>query len=154
MSIEETQELAATIGQHIFFRGLTQEHLQLLASCAEYQSFESNQHLGHQGEKTEYFYLVLRGRIVLETSGVSVQAVDPDEILGWSWFVPPYNWRFDARALEKSRTIALEAKSLRDLCDTHPNMGYELLRRLVQVTAQRLETTRQQLVDNTRRADV
>jgi len=154
MSAEETQELAATIGQHIFFKGLTEDHLHRLASCAEYQHFESNEHLGQQGERTEYFHLVLHGRIVLETSGVAVQAVDPDEILGWSWFVPPYSWRFDARALEASRTVALEAKKLRDLCDNHPDLGYELLRRLVQVTAQRLETTRQQLVDNTRRADV
>ncbi len=153
MSAQDKQELAATIGEHHFFKGLSKEQLELLASCASYQHFEDNQYLGRQGERTQYFYLVLRGRIVLEASGVAVQDVEPDEILGWSWLVPPYNWRFDARAAEASRTISLEAKSLRDLCDAHPEMGYELLRRLVQVTAQRLETTRQQLVDNTRRAD-
>ncbi len=154
MSAEDKQILAETIGEHLFLKGLAQEHLQLLASCATYQHFETNQYVGRQGERMEYFYLVLRGRIVLEASGVAVQAVEPDEILGWSWLVPPYNWRFDARALETSRAIALAAKRLRDLCDAHPDMGYELLRRLVQVTAQRLETTRQQLVANTRRADV
>lgn len=154
MSADDRKDLAETIGEHHFFKGVMQAHLELLASCASYQNFADNQYLGRQGERTEYFYLVLRGRIVLEASGVAVQAVEPDEILGWSWLVPPYSWRFDARALESSRTIALDAKSLRDLCDAHPDMGYELLRRLVQVTAQRLETTRQQLVDNTRRADV
>lgn len=154
MDSDSVQRYADAIGEHPFFRGMETAHLRLLASCAEDRVYAGDAYLGRQGERAEYFFLIFHGRVALETGGVAVQAVDPDEILGWSWMVPPYCWRFDARAVEDTRTVALEAQALRALCDAHPGMGYELLRRLVQITTQRLEATRQQLVDNARRAGV
>ncbi len=154
MNSDRVQQFTNAIGEHHFFRGMDKAHLHLLASCAEDKVYAGDAYLGRQGERAEHFFLIFHGRVALETGGIPVQAVDPDEILGWSWMVPPYRWRFDARAVEDTRTVALEAEALRALCDAHPDMGYELLRRLVQITTQRLEATRQQLVDNTRRARV
>jgi hypothetical protein len=69
------------------------------------------------------------------------------EILGWSWLIPPYNWHFDARAVELTRAIALDGKCLRNKCEQDHDLGYELLKRFAHIMEQRLQATRLQLLD-------
>ena len=73
--------------------------------------------------------------------------VDAGEILGWSWLLPPYQWKFNARAMESIRAIALDGKCLRTKCEENHDLGYELLKRFAQVIEKRLEATRLQLLD-------
>jgi CRP-like cAMP-binding protein len=81
-----------------------------------------------------------RGPIIVETLGEG-------DILGWSWLIPPYNWHFDARAVELTRAIALDGKCLRTKCEADHDLGYELLKRFTNIMEQRLEATRLQLLD-------
>jgi CRP/FNR family transcriptional regulator, cyclic AMP receptor protein len=67
--------------------------------------------------------------------------------LGWSWLIPPYKWRFDARAIETTRALALDGKCLRGKCDEDPRLGYELLKRIAAIIAERLHATRLQMLD-------
>jgi hypothetical protein len=67
--------------------------------------------------------------------------------LGWSWLIPPYKWRFDARAIETTRAFALDGKCLRGKCDEDPRLGYELLKRIAATIAERLHATRLQMLD-------
>ena len=69
------------------------------------------------------------------------------EILGWSWLLPPYLWRFHAHAVESTRAIALDGKCLRTKCEQNHDLGYEMLKRFAQIMEQRLEATRLQLLD-------
>jgi hypothetical protein len=68
-------------------------------------------------------------------------------VLGWSWLIPPYFWRFDARVLEMTRAIALDGKCLRAKCEQNHDLGYELLKRFTNMMDQRLQATRLQLLD-------
>ena len=68
-------------------------------------------------------------------------------MLGWSWIIPPYHWHYDARAIEPTSAIALDAKCLRIKCEEDHDLGYELLKRFTNVITQRLEATRLQLLD-------
>jgi CRP/FNR family cyclic AMP-dependent transcriptional regulator len=54
---------------------------------------------------------------------------------------------FDARALELTRAIALDGKCLRQKCDEDHELGYELMKRIVQVAEQRLQAARLQLLN-------
>ena len=67
--------------------------------------------------------------------------------MGWSWLLPPYTWRFCARAVEATRAIALDAKCLRAKCEQNHDLGYELLKRFSQNIYRRLDSTRLQLLD-------
>ena len=73
--------------------------------------------------------------------------VDEGEILGWSWLLPPYQWRCHAHAIETVRAIALDGKCLRTKCEQNHDLGYEILKRFAQIMEQRLEATRLQLLD-------
>jgi CRP-like cAMP-binding protein len=76
-----------------------------------------------------------------------VDTIGEGEILGWSWLLPPYHWKFHARATEAVRAIALDGKCLRTKCEQNHDLGYELLKRFSQIMSRRLDATRLQLLD-------
>jgi hypothetical protein len=61
--------------------------------------------------------------------------------------IPPYNWRFDARAAEMTRAIVFDGKCLRDKCEQDHELGYELLKRVTAGLGERLDATRYQLLE-------
>jgi hypothetical protein len=69
------------------------------------------------------------------------------EIVGASWLVPPYRWRFDARAMELTRAIGINAQCLRDKCEADHNLGYAMMKRFLPVVMQQLDETRLQILD-------
>ena len=69
------------------------------------------------------------------------------EILGASWLVPPFRWTFDARALERTRAIALDAVCVRAKCEQNPELGWDLMKRLAPVLIERMQAARLQMLD-------
>ena len=63
---------------------------------------------------------------------------------GW---LTPYHWRFNARAVEVTRAIALDGKCLRPNAKRIMTSATQLLKRFAQIVDQRLEATRLQLLD-------
>jgi hypothetical protein len=76
-----------------------------------------------------------------------IATLEEGDIMGWSWLVPPYYWRLDARAVQQTHVLALDGKCLRSKCEENHDLGYELLKRFTQVIEQRLHATRMQLLD-------
>ncbi len=114
--------------------------------------FAAGAYLFREGEDANHFYLVRRGRVALEVSApqrkpIVVDTVEEGDILGWSWLVPPYRWRFSARAVDTTIAIALDGTCLRAKCEENHDLGYELLKRFALVMVRRLEHTRLQLLD-------
>jgi len=136
---------------HPFFRDLTPGDVQLLSGCAKNVRFEAGRTIFREGEDADQFYLIRQGKVALEVftpSGPTpIQTISAGDALGWSWLVPPYKWRFDARAIETTLAFALDGKCLRGKCDEDPRLGYELLKRVSAVMAERLHATRLQMLD-------
>ncbi len=146
------ETLERLLAEHPFFQGLDPRHLRLLAGCAANVRFDAGQFLFHEGEEADRFYLIRHGTAAVEIhaperGALVLQTVGPGEVLGWSWLVPPCRCRFDARAAEPTRALALDGRCLRDKCEQDHDLGYELLRRFTPVIAERLEAARLQLVN-------
>jgi len=145
------ETLEPIIAQHPFLQGLEPQYLGLIVGCASNVRFKSGQFLFREGEEANQFYMVREGKVALQISTarqpIIIQTVDKGDVLGWSWLVPPYRWRFDARALELTRAIALDGRCLRRKSEEDHNFGYELLRRFSTIIVERLEATRLQLLD-------
>jgi CRP/FNR family transcriptional regulator, cyclic AMP receptor protein len=144
--------LERTIREHPFFAGLDEGFIQLVVGCAKNVRFEAGQHLFREGEPADQLYLIRHGRVALEVvipgrAPVTFQTVPAGEIVGISWLVAPYRWTYDARALELTRAIAMDAVCLRRKCDEDHDLGYELMKRFVPVVVERLQTTRLQILD-------
>jgi CRP-like cAMP-binding protein len=134
------------------FEGMTNEQLQLIAGCAQNAGFAAGERLFREGEPADTFYLVRKGRVALSTHApargpVLIETLDPGEIVGWSWIVPPYVWHFDARAVDDVRAVAFDGACLRSKCETDHALGYELMRRFGGVMLDRLQHTRLRLLD-------
>ncbi len=146
------ESLERILGEHPFFGGMEEPYLQLFVDCASNVRFSAGEMIFREGDEANTFYLIRHGRVALETSAPErgtaiIQTLDEGEVLGWSWLVAPFRWRFDARAMEPVRAIALDGRCLRGRSEEDHDLGYELMKRCAQVMEQRLQATRLQLLD-------
>jgi len=144
--------LEGVLAKHPFFAGLDPRYLALAVGCASNLRFNAGELIFREGEEANHFYLIREGKVSLEVSApgrgsLTIQTLRGGDILGWSWLIPPYNWRFDARAAETTRAVVLDGKCLRGKCEGDHELGYELLKRVTSVLGQRLDATRFQLLD-------
>jgi len=146
------ETLERILVEHPFFQGMQDEYLKLLAGCASNVRFNAGEFVLREGEEAHQFYLIRHGKVALEVfaperGSITIQTLGEGEVLGWSWLVPPYRWRFDARAIELTRAIALDGKCLREKSEKDCCLGYELLKRFSQVMVEHLQATRFQLLN-------
>ena len=134
------------------FRGLSDEHLDLIAGCALNRVFSAGDALLTENERANTFFAIRHGTVALETyvpqrGAVTVETLHGGDVLGWSWLFPPHRTMFDARALGVVRTVAFDGACLRGKCEADPALGYELMSRFAQVLIDRLQWTRLRLLD-------
>jgi CRP-like cAMP-binding protein len=146
------ESLKPVIQSQPFFRGFSEEMLELIVGCAENVRFARGDYLMREGQQANEFFLIRSGRVMISVHGVqygtlNVQTVEPGEMVGWSWLVPPYRARFDAAAAEETRALRFDGQCLREKCNKEPRLGYELLKRVSTSLADRLESARIQLMD-------
>jgi len=144
--------LERILGEHRLFSGLGQEFIDLAAGCAKNTRFNADEFLFHAEDPADWIYLVRHGRIALELASpghgaIQFETVGEGEIVGLTWLLPPYRWGYDARALDLTRAIALDARCLRDKCEADNRLGYALFKRILPVLVQRLHAMRLQMLD-------
>lgn len=140
------------IKEHRFFKDLSSEHIETIAGCGKNMVFKSGEYLAREGNPADQFYVIRQGKVAIdivtvEKGTVIVQTVQDGEIVGWSWIIEPYYWRFDVRAVETTHAVALDGKCLRGKCEKDHDLGYALLKRFSSVLARRLEVARLQFLD-------
>jgi len=134
------------------FDGMSEDHLALIAGCAQNKTFTDDEYLMREGDPADTFFIIRHGRVAMEIfvpqrGGVTIETIDDGDLLGWSWLVPPFRQHLDARALGNVHTVAFDAACLRGKSDTDPVLGYELMRRFIPVIVERLQATRVRLLD-------
>jgi CRP/FNR family cyclic AMP-dependent transcriptional regulator len=134
------------------FAGMSREYLELIAGCAHHEAFSDGDYLMREGEPANRFFVVRKGRVALETSvpargALTIETLEQNELLGWSWLVNPQRTDFDARAQGKVETISFDGACLRGKIDSDPVLGYEMLKRFAPVIVERLQATRLRLLD-------
>jgi CRP/FNR family transcriptional regulator, cyclic AMP receptor protein len=146
------QTLEGIVSEHPFFKGLEERHIQLIVGCAKNVRFDEGEIVFHEGDPADQFYFIREGLVAVELmipqrGFATLQTVSEGEVLGWSWLLAPYRWRFGARTLQPTRALAFDGKCLRGKCEDDHDLGYELLKRFTNVVTERLEATRLQLLD-------
>ncbi len=134
------------------FQGMSDEALELLSGCASNVRFADGEMLFREGDDAHVFYVIRHGRVALDMfvparGAVTIETVDPGEVIGWSWLFPPYRWHFDAKALGLVRATVFGGACLREKCEQDTAFGYDLMSRFAQVMIERLQWTRLRLLD-------
>ena len=148
----QASSLDHALTEHAFVRDLDEKHVNDLIACSADERFRKGEYLWRQGDLADVFYLIRDGEVSLgiavpNKGPIHIETVAKGEVLGWSWMFPPYRWHFDARVTKPVRAFALDARCLRQKCQTDTQLHYELLIRLMPVIGDRLDATRRKLVD-------
>jgi CRP/FNR family cyclic AMP-dependent transcriptional regulator len=146
------ETLEPILAEHPLFSGMEQRHLQILVGCARNVRFESTDVIFREGENANEFYLIRTGKVALQLFAdrrgpLTILTLEEGDVLGWSWLSPPYHWKFTACALEPTRAISLDGKCIREKAETDHDLGYELLKRFVQIIEERVRATSLKLLN-------
>jgi CRP-like cAMP-binding protein len=142
----------ATLAAQPFLRGMSEDHLQLLAADSIPAEFQTGERIVNEDGPANRFYLILDGQVDIESPLLDaeprhIQTLGAGDLLGWSWLFPPYCWHFDARALTPVKAICFYGKHVREVCDANHDLGYELMKRVSGILIQRLQSTRRELAE-------
>ena len=145
-------EFERILSEHPLLQGLSPEHIHVLAACASEARFERGEFIYREGQEANTCYFIRSGTVAVQINAgqpgpATVETVSAGGIVGWSWIVPLYRSHFDTRAMDVTSAIAIDTKCFREQMAHDHDLGYEFLRRFVQVVVQRLRAARIQLLD-------
>jgi CRP-like cAMP-binding protein len=146
-------EINAALQSIPWFQEIEAKHFESMCGIASLKTVEAGEELFREGDKEDYLYIVLEGRVAVEIfvpgrGRQRIYTAEPMEVIGWSSVTPVVRQRTaSARAVLPGRMVLLDAPKLRQLCDQDHDLGYVVMRRLANVVASRLLVTRLQLLD-------
>jgi len=140
------------LAAHAFFAALNEDYIKLLSEFVTEKKVARGEVLFQQGKAADSFYLVRKGRVSVQVPALvgpalELQVLDDDQILGWSWLIPPYRWSFLARAVEDTELLEFDGSAIRARCEKDPKFGYELFKRFTALMSERLNAARQKMMD-------
>jgi CRP/FNR family transcriptional regulator, cyclic AMP receptor protein len=146
------KDLPQLLAEQPIFSDLGNDIFALVAGCARNEHFGADEYLFETGEPADRFFLVRRGMVALELVGVAgsrlvLDTVTTGGIVGLSWLVPPFRWNLDARAVQETSAVSIDATCLRRKCEDEPRVGYLLLQRVSSAMYQRMHAARVRLLD-------
>jgi CRP-like cAMP-binding protein len=149
LGLEEAQMRTneSVVAEIPVFAGLSGADTALIAGCSANVHFRPGELLGREGSPADSFYFLREGSVEIELfvphrGGIRIETVEAGDVIGWSWLVPPYSWRFDVRAVEPVRATSFDGACLRSKCEDDPRLGYELMTRFSHIMSRRLRAAR------------
>ncbi|WP_333909839.1 CBS domain-containing protein [Streptomyces sp. ACA25] len=122
-----------------------------LLELAHETVFPSGTRLFEEGDAADRFWIIRSGAVALDLHVPGVRApvletVGAGELLGWSWLVPPHQWRFGAQAKGAVEAHEFDAAAVRDLTEQDPAFAAALLRQVTEALAHRLAGARERVL--------
>jgi CRP/FNR family cyclic AMP-dependent transcriptional regulator len=104
------------------------------------------------GDAANKFWLINSGVVALDFAvpgrgDIVVERLRQGSVVGWSWLVAPYRWRFGAVVAEDIHAIEFDAATVRDMIADDPQVGRDLNARFLAVLADRLHAARARLAE-------
>ena len=151
--MEEREKLITELGKIPWFQTIKPEHLQKITEMAHLRKIHAGEILFREGDKEDYVYIVIEGRIALDIfiphrGKVRIYTVEPMDIFGWSSVTPTNHQRTaGATAVLDGLIVGIDSSKLREACEEDHDLGYLVMRRLLNVVSSRLLVSRLQLID-------
>ncbi len=129
----------------------SEDQVEALRPIIEDVRYETNRVIFNQGDRADYLYFVLEGKVSIRFNPddgpvLTVSELDQGDVFGWSSALGSKSYTSSAVCTESGLFIRLKGEELKNLCQEHPETGILLLNRLAGVIAQRLRGTHEQVV--------
>jgi len=130
---------------------LTDEMIDTLLPITELLKFDEGEVVFREGDDADTFYMVRRGKILLEQRvsekiTISMGAVKPGYAFGWSAIIGGTTYTSDAVCSEKSEVFATNGIELTKRLDNDHSMGYRMTQRVLRIIKKRLEIRTEQFL--------
>ncbi len=140
------------IDQFALIEGFSEDQIRVLRPIIDDVRFDENQIIFRQGDKADYLYFVLDGKVSIQFNPedgpvLTVSEVDQGGVFGWSSALGSTCYTSSAVCTETGHFVRMEGEELKNLCQEHPETGILILNRLASVIAQRLRGTHEQVVE-------
>lgn len=142
--------------KHPFLKGLPKKVSDSLLVFGKKISLPTGKVLFRDSEKAEQFYLILKGKVNLlgheqdvrydrELSSGVFQTLGAGDVVGLSWVLAPYRWRFDAVVNQAADFFVIDGVRLRKAMAKDHEFGYAVYSKLVPMMNHRLVAARLKL---------
>lgn len=130
---------------------LKDDMLDRIISITDFLKFEDQETIFRQGDIANRFYMVKRGKVLLEQRiaekvTVSVGSIKPGFAFGWSTMIEEGYYTTDAVCAEPCEIFSMRGNKLRALCEKDPYMGYLLSLRLLVILKKRYDHRTEQFI--------
>ncbi len=139
-----------TLRRYHYFGNIGEESLKALAMVAEEKDVPAGTEMFREGDATDVLHVITKGEVEIRYllgngEERTVDTLVAGELLCWSALIEPYKATSIGTTVKDTHLICIDAKKLREACDSEPLLGYQLAKEISKLLAQRLESARVQL---------
>ena len=137
--------------QVVILSYLNDELLEKLLPTIDFLQFEERDAVFREGDIADRFYMLRRGKILLEKRisdkiTVSVGTIKPGFSFGWSAMLDGGPYTSNAICAEPCDVISIRREKILPLMDSDHEMGYIISQRLLRVMKKRLDLQTEQFL--------
>jgi CRP-like cAMP-binding protein len=135
------------------FEGATDELLNKVAGIAEEKTFALGEMIFQEGEKAEWVYVLLEGKVRISIDLTSKPAYitvamisEPNWAFGWSGVVAPYRYTASGTCDVETRVLAIPGIQFEEILLGEPKCGCGVMKKLTELISSRLRNSRMTLL--------
>ena len=123
---------------------LTDEMIQKLLPEIELLRFEEGEIIFRRGDPAKFFYMLKRGKILLEQRisdkvTISMGTVKPGFSFGWSAMLEDEKFSLDTVCGEPCEVLRMRSRTMLAMLEEDHSMGYRFMHRLLHMLRRRLD---------------
>jgi CRP/FNR family transcriptional regulator, cyclic AMP receptor protein len=140
------------VGALPLLRGLPPDQIARLAAVARHVSLPTRHRLFEEGAAADRFWIIDAGQVALDVlvpdvGRLIIETLGRGDVVGLSWLVPPYQWRFGAVCMQPMQAFEFDGVAVRAVCAQDPEFGYAIAMTFMRVVSRRLQATRCRLLE-------
>ena len=135
------------------FEGATDELLTKTADIAEQKTFALGEMIFDEGEKAEWIYILLEGKVRISVdltskpTYITVAMIgEPNWPFGWSGIVSPYRYTATATCELDTSVLAIPGIKFDEVLDEEADCSCSVMKKLAELISSRLRNTRMVLL--------
>ncbi len=139
------------LNEIVIMTHLEDDMISRLSTLVDILSFADQEIIFRQGDPADRFYMVKRGKVLLEQNmsdlvTVSVGSIKPGYSFGWSTMIDEGHYTTDAVCTEPCEILSIRGSKLRHLCVQDPRLGFLLSQRLLMILKKRYDHRTEQFL--------
>jgi CRP-like cAMP-binding protein len=134
---------------------LTDEMLDKLIPITELLHFDKRELIFRQGEKSERFFMLKEGKVILELRitdkiAVSLSAIKSGNSFGWSAMMDGEVYTIDAVCAQPCKVFSFHSEKIKALFEQDHSLGFIMSQRLLEIVKKRYDIRTEQFVKTLR----